>query len=57
MLLDGELSGKAIAAFLEEVLAKPSLLEEMGRSAKELGRPDAASRLADFVCELAKGKS
>lgn len=56
MLLDRELSGKAIADFLAEVLAKPSLLEGMGRRAKELGRPDAASRLASLVLELVNSK-
>lgn len=56
MLLDRELSGGKIVAFLAEVLAKPSLLEEMGRRTKELGRPDAASRLASLVLELVNGK-
>lgn len=56
MVLDQELSGEAVAAFLEEILGKPSLLEEMGRCAKALGRPDAASRLASLVFELANSK-
>lgn len=57
MLLDRELSGEAVAAFLEEVLEKPFLLEEMGQSAKALGRPDAASHLADVVMDLLANRS
>jgi len=56
MLLDRELSGEGVATFLKEVLEKPSLLAEMGRCAKALGKPEAASRLASLVVELVKSK-
>lgn len=56
MLLDRELSGEKIAAFLAEVLANPSLLQAMGERAKALGRPDAAFRLASLVGELVNSK-
>jgi UDP-N-acetylglucosamine--N-acetylmuramyl-(pentapeptide) pyrophosphoryl-undecaprenol N-acetylglucosamine transferase len=48
-----EFSAAALARRLEELVADPSRLAEAASAAHRQGRPDAASRLADFVLSAA----
>ena len=52
LLDEAELDGDALAGRLGVCLAQPEQLEEMARKAQALGRPDAASALADAVESL-----
>jgi len=53
MILDRDLTGHRLAVELYELLDDPGTLTAMGQAAHSLGRPDAASHLADLVCQLA----
>lgn len=53
MILDRDLTGHQLAVELHELLDDPGALTAMGQGAHILGRPDAASHLADLVCQLA----
>jgi UDP-N-acetylglucosamine--N-acetylmuramyl-(pentapeptide) pyrophosphoryl-undecaprenol N-acetylglucosamine transferase len=53
MILDRDLTGPRLAVELYELLDEPGTLTAMGQAARSLGRPDAASHLADLVCQLA----
>ncbi len=55
MLEEKDLSGEALAAALTELVEAPARLSEMEEAARRLGRPDAASRVADLL--LADGLS
>ncbi len=52
LLDETELDGDALAGRLSVCLAQPEQLEEMARKAHALGRPDAASALADAIESL-----
>jgi UDP-N-acetylglucosamine--N-acetylmuramyl-(pentapeptide) pyrophosphoryl-undecaprenol N-acetylglucosamine transferase len=52
---DDECDGTRLDHVVSELLAEPGRLERMGAAAKELGRPDAAARVADLVEECACG--
>jgi UDP-N-acetylglucosamine--N-acetylmuramyl-(pentapeptide) pyrophosphoryl-undecaprenol N-acetylglucosamine transferase len=54
LILDRDLSGHRLAVELHELLDDPITLAAMGRAARDLGRPHAASDLADLVCQLAR---
>jgi UDP-N-acetylglucosamine--N-acetylmuramyl-(pentapeptide) pyrophosphoryl-undecaprenol N-acetylglucosamine transferase len=49
LLTDAECDAEALAAELDRLLDDPNRLETMGRSARALGRPDAAAAGADVV--------
>jgi UDP-N-acetylglucosamine--N-acetylmuramyl-(pentapeptide) pyrophosphoryl-undecaprenol N-acetylglucosamine transferase len=49
LLADAECDAEALAAELDRLLDDPNRLETMGRSARALGRPDAAAAGADVV--------
>ncbi|MFQ5990777.1 MAG: undecaprenyldiphospho-muramoylpentapeptide beta-N-acetylglucosaminyltransferase [Candidatus Methylomirabilales bacterium] len=53
LILDRDLTGDRLALELQELLDDPTALTAMGRAAQSLGRPQAASHLADLVCQLA----
>lgn len=53
LVLDRDLTGHRLAVELYELVDDPGALADMGRAARRLGRPHAASRLADLVCQLA----
>lgn len=48
-LLDSDCTPARLSELVEELLADPSRLDEMGAAARALARPDAAARLADLV--------
>jgi UDP-N-acetylglucosamine--N-acetylmuramyl-(pentapeptide) pyrophosphoryl-undecaprenol N-acetylglucosamine transferase len=49
-----DLTGDRLAVEIEALVADPVRLAAMGRAARTLARPDAASRIADRVYELAR---
>jgi UDP-N-acetylglucosamine--N-acetylmuramyl-(pentapeptide) pyrophosphoryl-undecaprenol N-acetylglucosamine transferase len=51
VLLDGQLSGGALAARIEELIDDQERLAAMAERSRAFGRPDAAERLADLVLE------
>ena len=53
MLLDSKLNGAGLAEIVRSFLRDRGLIEGIGRRAKALATPDAASRLADLVVESA----
>ena len=53
VVLDDECDRRASTPSSSELLAEPERLEQMGKAAGELGRPDAAARVADLVEEYA----
>jgi UDP-N-acetylglucosamine--N-acetylmuramyl-(pentapeptide) pyrophosphoryl-undecaprenol N-acetylglucosamine transferase len=54
LVADPECDAERLDADLTPLLADPSRLASMGESARTLGRPDAADRLADLVEEVAR---
>jgi len=52
-----DLTGELLAARLIEILEDDSRLDAMAEAAKRMGRPDAASRIADLVAGLAGGRA
>jgi UDP-N-acetylglucosamine--N-acetylmuramyl-(pentapeptide) pyrophosphoryl-undecaprenol N-acetylglucosamine transferase len=55
LIPDAELTERRLRETVEELLADPDRLEEMSARSKQLGRPDAASAVADLVEEHADG--
>ena len=49
------LSAEGFARKLTEILAHPDMLSVYARAARELGHPDAATRLADLAECLTEG--
>jgi UDP-N-acetylglucosamine--N-acetylmuramyl-(pentapeptide) pyrophosphoryl-undecaprenol N-acetylglucosamine transferase len=49
MIEEGELGGEVLAQAVMEALETPGALEAMERSARAVGRPDAAARVADLL--------
>ena len=56
LLPDSECDGASLDDLLSGLLAHPTRLDEMGATARALGRPDAADRLADLVEEHARAR-
>ena len=52
---DAECDAARLDPLLSDLLANTAGLEEMGRAARAMARPDAAQRLADYVEECARG--
>ncbi|MEA2461347.1 MAG: UDP-N-acetylglucosamine--N-acetylmuramyl-(pentapeptide) pyrophosphoryl-undecaprenol [Actinomycetota bacterium] len=50
---DGDATPQRIAAEVSAILREPSVVKEMSAAAKEMGRPDAADRLAELVRKAA----
>lgn len=50
---DAELTGPWLAQTVPELLADDDLRERMAKAGRRLGRPDAATRIADIVWEVA----
>ena len=57
MILQSELNGKILAGTVQELIANPQNLEQMGSAARKLARRDAAEATADIIEELAKRKN
>ncbi len=57
MVLDRELTGEAVAAFVRQACREPEVLRDMGRRARSLTAPDAADRIAALVAEIAPPKT
>lgn len=55
VILDRELSGPRLASVVAELAADPARRQRMGRAARALARPDAASLIADVVDRLLAG--
>ena len=53
VLLDRELRGEGLAAILNRLRGDPSTLRAMAASSRELGRPEAAARVAALVTSAA----
>jgi len=51
VLVEREATPEALAEAVSALLRDPSRLETMGRAARAVARPDAASRLCDLVFE------
>jgi UDP-N-acetylglucosamine--N-acetylmuramyl-(pentapeptide) pyrophosphoryl-undecaprenol N-acetylglucosamine transferase len=51
---DGECDASRLDATVSDLLRAPERLEAMGAAAGDLGRPDAAARVADLVEEYAR---
>ncbi|HEY9163884.1 MAG TPA: UDP-N-acetylglucosamine--N-acetylmuramyl-(pentapeptide) pyrophosphoryl-undecaprenol N-acetylglucosamine transferase, partial [Magnetovibrio sp.] len=49
-------TAEALAARLDSLFGLPAVLQKAARCAVELGRPDAAKRLADVVMTLTNTK-
>lgn len=56
VLLDRDCDPGRLDAVVSELLAEPDRLDRMSAAARELGRPDAAARLADLVEEHARAR-
>ncbi|HXG33428.1 MAG TPA: undecaprenyldiphospho-muramoylpentapeptide beta-N-acetylglucosaminyltransferase [Bryobacteraceae bacterium] len=56
LVLDHELTGERLFREVTELAAQPERLEQMGRAARTLARPDAARRAADRLEEAAAGR-
>lgn len=56
ILKQSEISGESLLAAVENLLCDPLRLEEMGRAARTLAKPDAASDIARTVLDLARQK-
>ncbi|MDQ1510868.1 MAG: UDP-N-acetylglucosamine--N-acetylmuramyl-(pentapeptide) pyrophosphoryl-undecaprenol [Actinomycetota bacterium] len=54
VVLDEDCDPPRLDAVVSELLAAPDRLDRMSAAARELGRPDAAARLADLVEEHAR---
>jgi UDP-N-acetylglucosamine--N-acetylmuramyl-(pentapeptide) pyrophosphoryl-undecaprenol N-acetylglucosamine transferase len=54
VLMDADTHAESVARVTEELLRDEGALASMSRSARALGRPDAASALADVVHEVAR---
>jgi UDP-N-acetylglucosamine--N-acetylmuramyl-(pentapeptide) pyrophosphoryl-undecaprenol N-acetylglucosamine transferase len=55
MVLDDDLSGALLAEKLRGYLTDRPRLDTMAEAARALGRPDAAARIVDECCALARG--
>ncbi|MFN0171982.1 MAG: undecaprenyldiphospho-muramoylpentapeptide beta-N-acetylglucosaminyltransferase [Bryobacteraceae bacterium] len=56
MVRDSEMTGLRLFEIVRELAAKPDTLESMGHAARRLARRGAASRAADLLESLARGK-
>ena len=56
VLTDADCDADALDAVVTGLLADPQRLEQMGKAAHGLGRPDAAARVADIVEEHARAR-
>ena len=56
MILDRELTAERLLSVLAELLSEDAKLRRMAKSAKRLGRPQAADEIASRAIRLAKGK-
>ena len=55
VVADAECDAARLDPLLRGLLADGDRLDAMSRAARDLARPDAAQRLADFVEECARG--
>lgn len=55
IMTEQELNGPALSEKLSELLGNPQLLEQAANAAATLGKPDAASRLADLITNKIEG--
>ena len=56
MILDRELTAERLLSVLAELLSEDAKLRRMAKSAKRLGRPQAADEIASRAIRLAKGQ-
>jgi undecaprenyldiphospho-muramoylpentapeptide beta-N-acetylglucosaminyltransferase len=57
LLEDQRCTGELLGELIAGLLADPARLEAMGRAAAALGRPDAATRVAELIERAAAGRS
>jgi UDP-N-acetylglucosamine--N-acetylmuramyl-(pentapeptide) pyrophosphoryl-undecaprenol N-acetylglucosamine transferase len=57
MLLDRELRGEALAASIREFTMKESMRDEMQKTSRSVGRPDACMKVVDIAMSLIKQSS
>jgi len=55
MILDQDLNGNILAQKIRGYLSDRSRLVKMAAAARAIGRPDAAARIVDECCALARG--
>jgi UDP-N-acetylglucosamine--N-acetylmuramyl-(pentapeptide) pyrophosphoryl-undecaprenol N-acetylglucosamine transferase len=55
LVRDDECDPERLDRVVSELFAEPDRLEQMGKAARSIGRPDAAARVADLVEEYARG--
>ncbi len=55
MILNRDLTPEVLSSVLTELLSEPEKLEQMAAASRTLGRPQAASDIAEMVLELASG--
>lgn len=56
VILNKDLTTERLLSNLAELLSEPYKLEEMAKASKALGRPQAASDIADRILSIAEGK-
>ncbi len=56
VILNKDLTAERLLSDLAELLSEPHKLEEMAKASKALGRPQAASDIADRILSIAEGK-
>ena len=54
MILDRELTPERLSSVLTELLSEPDKLQAMAKASRAMGRPQAASDIADLVLDIAK---
>lgn len=56
MILDKDLDGRTLSEAIKHLLRNPDLMDEMKRTSRALGSPDAASKVIKLMTCLVKGK-
>ena len=54
MILDRDLTPERLSSVLTELLSEPDKLRAMAKASRAMGRPQAASDIADLVLAIAK---
>lgn len=54
---DNKLDGDTLADFIHKLIQDPEGLRKMGKRAKALGQPDAATKLVDLIRSVAAGQA
>ena len=54
MILDRDLTPERLSSVLTELLSEPDKLRAMAQASRAMGRPQAASDIADLVLAIAR---